>query len=97
MPILAAIATVWRAWLDWVAPCVMMVSAPCLTASAIKNSSLRVLLPPVLKPVQSSRLMYRLGPPSASVMRGMNSSGVGPWVMRTRGKLVSFMGTFFLA
>ena len=26
--------------------------------------------------------MYRLGPPKASVRRGRNSSGVGPWVTR---------------
>src|SRR5258708_34030274 len=56
---------------------VMTVSASCARASAIRNSSLRVLLPPVARPVWSSRLIHRRGPPKASLRRGMASSGVG--------------------
>ena len=46
MPSFAAKAAVWRAWFDWVAPCVMTMSAPSSSASAMRNSSFRVLLPP---------------------------------------------------
>src|ERR1700744_4756223 len=76
MPNLAAAAAVWRAWLDWVAPWVMIVSAPLAAASAIRNSSLRVLLPPVARPVQSSRLIQRFGPPRSADRFGIGSSGV---------------------
>ena len=75
MPNLAAAAAVWRAWLDWVAPWVMSVSAPLATASPIRNSSLRVLLPPVDRPVQSSRLIHRRGPPRCLDSRSIGSSG----------------------
>ena len=46
MPNFAAAAAVCRAWFDWVAPCVMTMSAFFASASPIRNSSLRVLLPP---------------------------------------------------
>ena len=49
------------------------------SASARRNSSLRVLLPPVARPVSSSRLMKRRGPPRAWVRRGISSRGVGRW------------------
>ena len=55
--ILAHIAAVCLTWFDCVAPCVMTVSALFCKASPIRNSSLRVLFPPVARPVQSSRLI----------------------------------------
>src|SRR6056297_1216257 len=91
MPSLAAAAAVWRAWFDWVAPWVTTISAPSACASAIRYSSLRVLLPPVLRPVQSSRLIQMSGPPRWSLRRGMYSSGVGRCARRTRGNLARFM------
>ena len=51
----AAAAAVWRAWLDCSAPNVMTAWHSLRRASPIRNSSLRVLLPPVASPVQSSR------------------------------------------
>src|ERR1700743_3160611 len=91
MPNLHAAATVCLAWLDWVAPWVMTVSAPLATASAIRNSSLRVLLPPLDRPVQSSRLIQRRGPPSLLLRFFIGSSGVGRWPRRIRGKRDMFI------
>src|SRR5689334_6094977 len=65
----------------------MTVSASCARASAIRNSSLRVLLPPVASPVWSSRLIHKFGPPSASLRRGIASSAVGRWARGRRGRL----------
>ena len=62
-PSLAAAASVSRQWLDCGAPTVISVSAPCASASATRNSSLRVLLPPPARPSRSSRLMNSCGPP----------------------------------
>ena len=66
------------------APQVMSVSAPCARASATRNSSLRVLLPPGNSPSMSSRLTHTSGPwppgqlaASACEKRGMGSRGVG--------------------
>jgi len=42
----AAAASVMRQWFDCGAPQVIKVSAPCASASATKNSSFLVLLPP---------------------------------------------------
>lgn len=56
------------------------VSQPLAKASATKNSNLRVLLPPGVKPSWSSRLIQILGPSSALVKFGAKSIGVGPWV-----------------
>src|SRR4051812_48830265 len=95
-PSLAAAAAVWRAWLDWVAPWVMTMSAPWARAAAIRNSSLRVLLPPVERPVQSSRLIQSFGPPRWRERFSMGSSGVGRWPSRTRGKRARFMTAGFL-
>jgi hypothetical protein len=86
MPSLAAKAAVWRAWFDCVAPWVITISAPIACASAIRNSSLRVLLPPVERPVQSSRLIQISGPPRSRLSRSSRSSGVGRWARKTRGK-----------
>src|SRR6185312_6240592 len=85
MPNFAAAAAVWRAWLDWVAPWVMIVSAPWSAASPIRNSSLRVLLPPVARPVQSSRLIQRRGPLRCFDSRSIGSRGVSRWAKRKRG------------
>ena len=72
-----------RQWLDCGAPQVITVSAPWANASAIRNSSLRVLLPPGNRPSMSSRLIQTFGPaPSGQVAAsareklGRNSSGV---------------------
>jgi hypothetical protein len=43
-------------------------------------------LPPEAKPVQSSRLIQRRGPPSKAVSLAMGSSGVGKWPKQMRGK-----------
>ena len=44
MPNLAAAAAVWRAWLDWVAPWVMMVSAPLASGLAHQKFQLAGLV-----------------------------------------------------
>jgi hypothetical protein len=82
-PSLTAAASVMRQWLDWGAPQVMRVSAPWASASATRNSSLRVLLPPGNSPSMSSRLIQTSGPwppgqvaASAAEKRGRGSSGV---------------------
>src|SRR5712671_4820901 len=66
------------------APQVIRVSAPCASASAARNSSLRVLLPPGKRPSRSSRLIQISGPTppgqlaaSALVKCGSSSIGVG--------------------
>jgi len=56
---------------------VTIVSAPLSIASPIKYSNFRVLFPPVASPVQSSRLIHRLGPEKLSVNRVSGSRGVG--------------------
>ena len=48
--------------------------------SAIRNSSLRVLLPPPASPSRSSRLIQISAPPMAAESRGSGSSGVNPGV-----------------
>ena len=73
----AQAAAVCRQWLDWTAPVVMTVCAPFARASASKYSNLRILLPPNAKPVRSSRLTKRVGPPSSAVSLGRASTGVG--------------------
>ena len=67
-------------------------SAPCARASASRNSSLRVLLPPVDIPVQSSRLIQISGPSSARLKFGRCSSGVGRWAKRILGNRARFIG-----
>ena len=62
-----------------------MVSAPCSMASAKRNSSFRVLLPPVARPLQSSRFTHNCGPDSSLVRRGRCSRGVGQWPSWTLG------------
>src|SRR3954471_8430466 len=81
-PSLTAAASVMRQWLDCGAPQVISVSAPCASASATRNSSLRVLLPPGKRPSMSSRLIHTRGPmppgqeaASALLKLGRNSSG----------------------
>src|SRR5579859_4129144 len=83
-----AAAAVWRTWFDCTAPWVTNVVASLASASPSRYSSLRVLLPPPARPVQSSRLIHRFGPPpgepeSASLSSGNGSSGVGRWAKRT--------------
>jgi hypothetical protein len=57
MPRCAATAATCRVWFDWMPPMVTSVSQPCASASGIRYSSLRVLLPPKARPLlQSSRL-----------------------------------------
>src|SRR5262249_32959299 len=65
---------------------VIRVVAPWARASATRNSSLRVLLPPDDRPVRSSRFSQMLGPPSAVESRFAASRGVGPGVYLRRGK-----------
>src|SRR3984885_15147372 len=91
MRIFAAHAAVWRAGFVCVAPCVRTMSAPWSRASASRNSSLRVLLPPVDIPVQSSRLIQISGPLSALLKFGRYSSGVGRCAKRILGKRARFM------
>jgi hypothetical protein len=86
-------AAVWRTWFDCTAPCVTRVSASCSNAAPSRNSSLRVLLPPPARPVQSSRLIHRSSP-SSSDSRGSGSSGVGRWARRMRAKRARCMGRF---
>ena len=50
---------------------------PQAVALAIKYSSLRVLLPPVARPVQSSRLSQMRGPANSWLNRSNGSNGVG--------------------
>ena len=57
----------------------MIVSAFFCCASPSRNSSLRVLLPPVASPVQSSRLIKSFGPPRSLLKFSSGSSGVGKW------------------
>lgn len=88
MPSRAAAAAVCRQWLDWSAPTVITVSASSSSAAPIRNSSLRVLLPPVASPVQSSRLIQSCGPSSPesrAVSAGRGSNGVGAWQSAARG------------
>ena len=84
-PSFTAAARVMRQWFDCGAPQVISVSAPCASASATRNSSLRVLLPPGMRPSRSSRLTQTSGPrppghcaARAALKRGRDSSGVGP-------------------
>ena len=81
----AAAAAVWRAWFDCTAPSVMRVSAPCRSASATLNSSLRVLFPPPPRPVRSSRLTSSRRRPRTRASLGSSSSGVGSWARRILG------------
>jgi hypothetical protein len=74
-----------------VAPCVSTIPASRSRACASRNSSFRVLLPPLDKPVQSSCLMQTSGPPSARVSRGRYSSGVGRWASGMRAKRPRFI------
>src|SRR5882762_761613 len=69
------------------------VSHPWASASGIRYSSLRVLLPPKAKPLlQSSRLAYRSTlPPRCALRRFKGWIGVGPNVSRQRGKRFRFM------
>src|SRR4051794_22135575 len=80
MPILAATAATMRVWLDCTPPIETRVSAFEAMASGTMYSSLRSLLPPSARPeLQSSRFAQICTfPPSAAVMRGRNSIGVGP-------------------
>src|SRR6476661_1419481 len=98
-PSFTAADSVMRQWLDCGAPQVTSVSAPLAIASATRNSSLRVLLPPGKSPSMSSRLIQMRGPwppgqlaASASLKRGRNSSGVVKGVYRRRGNLERSMG-----
>ena len=82
-PSFTAAASVMRQWLHCGAPQVISVSAPCASASATRNSSLRVLLPPGNRPSMSSRLIQTSGPrppgqvaASAALKRGIGSIGV---------------------
>ena len=49
-PTLAATAATWRVWLDCTPPMDTRVSQPVASASAMRYSSLRVLLPPKAMP-----------------------------------------------
>ena len=76
----AAAAAVWRTWFDCTAPWVTRVSASLARASPSRNSSLRVLLPPPARPVQSSRLIHSVGPPpDASVRRQPRAGAPAAW------------------
>ena len=85
-----AAAAVMRAWFDCTAPVVTTVVARSASASPMRNSSLRALLPPRPRPVRSSRLTRMRGqaarPPSASRSRTASSSGVGCRASGTRGR-----------
>src|SRR5690606_32806241 len=80
---------VWRAWFDWRAPVVTTAGAPSARALPSRNSSLRVLLPPSARPVQSSRLSHTAGPPRPAWSRRHGSGGVGRWASATRGNRCS--------
>ena len=86
-PSFTAAASVMRQWLLCGAPQVTSVSQPWAIASATRNSSLRVLLPPGERPSRSSRLIHTSGPrppgqlaASAALKRGSGSMGVAPSV-----------------
>src|SRR4030095_10343586 len=76
-PRAAAAAAVCRQWFDCAAPAVITASQRFASASAMRNSSLRVLLPPKASPLRSSRLIQRRGPPSRLESRCISTSGVG--------------------
>jgi len=80
MPRCAATAATWRVWFDWTPPIDTSVSAPCASASGIRYSSLRVLLPPNARPLlQSSRFAYSSTlPPRCALRRLSGWMGVGP-------------------
>lgn len=91
MPSFLAQAAVSMAWLDCAPPVVNTTSAPLRLASASRNSSLRILLPPRPMPVRSSRLMYTL----VFSRRLMFSSfwmGVDSTASGIRGKSCKFFG-----
>ena len=78
----APAAAVMRQWLDWPAPTVISVSAPSACAAPHRSSSFRALLPPMPRPVRSSRLTHSRAPPGST---GPRSSGVGSVASGTRG------------
>src|SRR5687767_10326525 len=84
MPSRAHTAATVRQQLDWSVPHVMSVSAPCASASPIRNSSLRILLPVSRSPVRSSRLIHSSTPSSAE-RRSSLRSGVGVYASSMRG------------
>ena len=73
-PSRAPAAAVMRQWFDWPAPTVTRVSAPSVRATPQRCSSLRALLPPIPRPVRSSRFTQSRAPPGSN---GPSSSGVG--------------------
>jgi hypothetical protein len=75
-PCCAAVNAVARQWFDCSPPQVTSVSAPPRSASANRNSSLRILLPDSSVPVRSSRLTNS-STPKCSLLRGRKLSGVG--------------------
>src|SRR4030095_6437054 len=73
-----------RQQLDCSVPQVMRVSPPWASASPIRTSSLRILLPVSSRPVKSSRLIHSSRPSSAD-RRSSFSSGVGTCASSMRG------------
>src|SRR5438552_1725448 len=67
----------------------MNTSARCSTASAMRNSRLRALLPPKARPVRSSRLTSSRPMPSSRASRGASCNGVGSSASDTRGTLAA--------
>src|SRR4051812_33547634 len=85
-PSRAATAATWRVWFDWTPPIETSVSQPWARASAARNSSFRVLLPPNASPLEtSSRFAQTVAPPSSSVSRSSRCTGEGPKSRSTRG------------
>ena len=85
-PALAAAAAVCLQWFDCAAPAVRSVSAPLTRASATRNSSFRVLLPPNARPVMSSRFINMPGPPRCAERRSSLWTGVGVSASGNRGR-----------
>src|SRR5207302_1735285 len=73
-----------RQQLDWRVPQVIRVSAPWASASPIRNSSVRTLLPLSSRPVRSSRLTQS-STPTRSDRRSSLRIGVGVCARSTRG------------
>ena len=85
IPSRAPAAESCRQWFDCAADPYTMQSAPSRSASAMRNSSMRVLLPPNASPVRSSRLTRMRGPPRSAENRSASSRGVGSFASDTRG------------
>jgi len=77
--------------LEWNPAPIMMWSAFCARASAIRYSSFLALLPPKASPVRSSLFTMILGPSSRFVRLGRSWRGVGRLASLTLGRVLSII------